>query len=102
LPNAGHSKVRRPIGRAQNREHGPGVLRALRPALRVSPVGTMASAHVCASLPNFLICEWHWINYLELWRSFAKEGKIISNGYITVTDRPGFGLEMNEEAARKA
>jgi galactonate dehydratase len=68
----------------------------------VSPIGTMASAHVCASVPNFLICEWHWINYLELWRSFAKEGEIISKGYITVTDRPGIGVEMNEEAARKA
>jgi galactonate dehydratase len=68
----------------------------------VSPIGTMATAHVCASVPNFLVCEWHWINYLELWRSFAKEGEIISKGYITVTDRPGIGVEMNEEAARKA
>jgi hypothetical protein len=68
----------------------------------MSPIGTMASAHVCASVPNFLICEWHWINYLELWLSFAKEGEIISKGYITVTDRPGTGVELNEEAARKA
>jgi galactonate dehydratase len=68
----------------------------------VSPIGTMATAHVCAAVPNFLVCEWHWINYPELWRSFAKEGEIISKGYITVTDRPGIGVEMNEEAARKA
>lgn len=68
----------------------------------VSPIGVMASAHVCASVPNFLVCEWHWINYLQLWRNFVKEGEIIHNGYVTVTDRPGIGVEMNEEAARKA
>jgi L-alanine-DL-glutamate epimerase-like enolase superfamily enzyme len=68
----------------------------------VSPVGTMASAHVCAAVPNFLVCEWHWINHLDLWRSFVKEGEIIQKGFVTVTDRPGIGVEMNEEAARKA
>lgn len=68
----------------------------------VSPVGTMASAHVCAAVPNFLVCEWHWINHLDLWKSFVKEGEIIKNGHIELTGRPGLGVEMNEEAARKA
>jgi galactonate dehydratase len=67
----------------------------------VSPIGTMASAHVCASIPNFLVCEWHWINHLDLWRNFVKQGEIIKEGYVTPTDRPGLGVEMNEEAARK-
>lgn len=67
----------------------------------VSPIGTMASAHVCASIPNFLVCEWHWINHLDLWRNFVKEGEIIKEGHVTPTDRPGLGVEMNEEAARK-
>jgi galactonate dehydratase len=68
----------------------------------VSPIGTMASAHVCAAVPNFLVCEWHWINHLDLWRDFVKEGEIIKNGHIALTDRPGIGVEMNDEAARKA
>jgi galactonate dehydratase len=68
----------------------------------VSPVGTMASAHVCASVPNFLVCEWHWINHLELWKAWVKEGEIIDKGFITVPDRPGIGVEMDDEAARKA
>jgi galactonate dehydratase len=68
----------------------------------VSPIGTMASCHVCASIPNFLVCEWHWINRLDLWKDFVKEGEIISKGYVTVSDRPGIGVEMNEAAARKA
>ena len=67
----------------------------------VSPIGQMASAHVCASVPNFLVCEWHWIDNLDTWKSFVQEGEIIQKGYITVTDKPGLGVEMNEEAAKK-
>jgi galactonate dehydratase len=68
----------------------------------VSPIGTMASAHVCAAVPNFLVCEWHWIQRYELWKDFVKEGNIIEKGFVTVPDRPGLGVEMNEEAAKKA
>jgi len=68
----------------------------------VSPIGTMASCHVCAAIPNFLVLEWHWIPRLELWRNFVKEGEILEKGFITILDRPGIGVEMNEEAARKA
>jgi len=68
----------------------------------VSPIGTMASCHVCAAIPNFLVLEWHWIQRLEAWRSFIQEGEIIDKGFITVPDRPGLGVEMNEAAARKA
>jgi len=68
----------------------------------VSPIGTMASCHVCAAVPNFLVLEWHWIGRLELWRNFVREGDIIDKGFVAVPDRPGLGVEMNEEAARKA
>lgn len=68
----------------------------------VSPIGTMASCHVCAAVPNFLVLEWHWISRLKLWKEFVKEGEIIEKGYISVPDRPGIGVEMNEEAARTA
>jgi L-alanine-DL-glutamate epimerase-like enolase superfamily enzyme len=66
----------------------------------VSPIGTMASCHVCAAIPNFLALEWHWLRNLPAWRDFVKEGDIIDKGYVNVTDRPGIGVEMNEEAAR--
>jgi galactonate dehydratase len=68
----------------------------------VSPIGTMASCHVCAAIPNFLVLEWHWLPRLEIWRNFVQEGEIIEKGFITMPDRPGLGVEMNEEAARKA
>jgi len=67
----------------------------------VSPIGTMASCHVCAAVPNFLVLEWHWISRLDLWRNFVREGDIIDKGFVPLPDRPGVGVEMNEEAARK-
>ena len=74
----------------------------LAPHCVVSPIGMMSTAHVCASIPNFLCCEWHWINFPDLWKNWVKEGEIIQKGYVTVTDKPGLGVDMNEEVARKA
>jgi len=37
-----------------------------------------------------------------LWKDFVKEGEIIKNGHVELTDRPGIGVEMNEAAAKKA
>ncbi|MGO9255712.1 MAG: mandelate racemase/muconate lactonizing enzyme family protein [Bryobacteraceae bacterium] len=67
-----------------------------------SPIGMMATAHVCAAIPNFLVQEWHWIDSLDLWRNWVKEGEIIQKGFIAMPERPGIGVEMNEEGARKA
>ena len=67
-----------------------------------SPIGMMATAHVCAAIPNFLAQEWHWIDSLDLWRNWVKEGEIIQKGFIPLLERAGIGLEMNDDAARKA
>jgi galactonate dehydratase len=67
-----------------------------------SPIGMMATAHVAAVIPNFLCQEWHWIDDGPLWRNWVKEGEIIEKGFITPSERPGIGVEMNEETARKA
>ena len=67
-----------------------------------SPIGMMATAHVCAAIPNFLVQEWHWIDSPDLWRNWVKQGEIIENGFISPTDSPGLGVEMNEDGARKA
>jgi L-alanine-DL-glutamate epimerase-like enolase superfamily enzyme len=65
-----------------------------------SPIGTMASAHVCATVPNFLVLEFHWFNR-DYWKTITDGGEIIKNGRITVSDRPGIGLELNEDVARQ-
>ncbi len=67
-----------------------------------SPIGMMATAHVCSVIPNFLVQEWHWVDSRDLWRNWVKEGEIIQKGFIPLPDQPGLGVEMNEETARKA
>ena len=64
-----------------------------------SPIGTMASAHVCATVPNFLVLEFHWF-HRNYWSTITDGGEIIKNGRIALSDRPGIGLELNEEVAR--
>jgi L-alanine-DL-glutamate epimerase-like enolase superfamily enzyme len=66
-----------------------------------SPIGTMASAHVCATVPNFLVLEYHWL-HRDYWSTIVTEkNDIIKDGWITLGDRPGIGLELDEAVARK-
>jgi galactonate dehydratase len=66
-----------------------------------SPIGTMASAHVCATVPNFMVLEFHWL-HRDYWSTIIQEKTdIIQNGYIEMSDRPGIGLELDEEVARQ-
>jgi gluconate/galactonate dehydratase len=67
-----------------------------------SPIGTMASAHVCAAIPNFLALEFHCMD-VPFWNDLATghEGSVIDRGYITMPDRPGLGIELNEDVARR-
>jgi len=74
------------------------------PHSQASPIGAMATAHMLATVPNFLVVEWHWSHPAtrwERWKNFFKEGDIIEKGYIAVPDKPGIGVEMNEEYLRK-
>jgi len=74
------------------------------PHSQASPVGAMATAHMLATVPNFLVVEWHWShpgNRWERWKNFVKQGEIIEKGHIVVPDKPGIGVEMNEEYLRK-
>lgn len=67
-----------------------------------SPVGTMASVHFCAAMPNFLALEYH-ASDVPFWDDLA-EGvtkPLIQQGYIAVPERPGLGITLNEEVARK-
>jgi L-alanine-DL-glutamate epimerase-like enolase superfamily enzyme len=65
-----------------------------------SPIGTMASAHVCATVPNFLILEFHWTTR-DWWSTVLTDKRdIIRDGYIEISDAPGIGLDLDEEVAR--
>jgi len=65
------------------------------------PLGTVASAHCCAAMPNFLVLEWHWLERPHWHELVLADPPLIQDGYITLTDRPGLGVELNEEAAEK-
>ncbi len=66
-----------------------------------SPIGTLASAHVCASVPNFLVLEFHWL-HRDYWTTIIQEKEdIIKDGFITIGDRPGIGVELDEEVGRQ-
>jgi gluconate/galactonate dehydratase len=67
-----------------------------------SPVGTLASAHFCAAIPNFLVLEFH-ASDVPFWNDLV-EGvakPIIQNGSIQLPDKPGLGVKLNEDVARK-
>jgi L-alanine-DL-glutamate epimerase-like enolase superfamily enzyme len=66
-----------------------------------SPIGTMAAAQVCAAIQNFLILEFHAYS-VPWWDDLAAggDGPLIRDGFIDIPDRPGCGLELNEDVAR--
>ena len=66
-----------------------------------SPIGTLASAHVCATVPNFLVLEFHWL-HRDYWTTIIQEKKnIIKDGFIHLDGRPGIGVELDEEVGRQ-
>jgi galactonate dehydratase len=68
----------------------------------VSPLGTMASCHVCASVPNFSVLEWHWAGRLEQWNALpTTDDATIRDGHITLTDKPGIGIDLDLDVVRK-
>ena len=65
------------------------------------PLGTVASCHCCAAIPNFLVLEFHWLERPHWHDLVVADPPIIQDGYVTLSDRPGLGYDLNEEAAEK-
>jgi L-alanine-DL-glutamate epimerase-like enolase superfamily enzyme len=67
-----------------------------------SPVGTLASAHFCAAIPNFLALEFH-ASDVPFWNDLVEgsPNPVIENGFIHLSERPGLGVKLNEDVARK-
>jgi L-alanine-DL-glutamate epimerase-like enolase superfamily enzyme len=64
-----------------------------------SPIGTVAAAHVCAAMSNFLVMEFHAFD-IPWWDDLVDGGPVIRDGFIQLPDGPGHGLELNEDVAR--
>jgi L-alanine-DL-glutamate epimerase-like enolase superfamily enzyme len=64
-----------------------------------SPVGTIASAHAASAMRNFRIHE--LAKYVEWWPDLVvHEGPIWVKGYLSIQDKPGYGIEINPDVAR--
>ena len=65
-----------------------------------SPVGTIASCHAAASMRNFRIHE--LAKYIDWWQDLViHEGPIFRDGYFYIQDKPGLGVEINPDVAKK-
>jgi galactonate dehydratase len=73
------------------------------PHMVASFLGAMASCHVCASVPNFMILEWQiYFHKDPMFNEIVKfDGPMVENGFITLSEKPGIGVEINEEGMRK-
>lgn len=66
-----------------------------------SPFCTAMNMHFHASIPNFLIQE-NFDDSLEPWTWNLLHGvPRVQDGYLEVSDAPGWGVELNEEEAEK-
>jgi galactonate dehydratase len=73
------------------------------PHMVASYLGAMSSAHVCASVPNFMILEWQiYFHKNPMFNEIVDfDGPMVEDGFITVSDKPGVGVEINEEGMKK-
>lgn len=75
------------------------------PHLVSTPLGTMATCHVCAAVPNFLILEWHALEERDVWDSYVVApggaGSIVEDGHIRLPETPGVGVELDMDGVRR-
>jgi L-alanine-DL-glutamate epimerase-like enolase superfamily enzyme len=64
-----------------------------------SPVGTIASAHAASAMRNFRIHE--LAKWVDWWPDLVlHDGPIWKDGYLTIQDKPGYGIEINPDVAQ--
>ena len=66
------------------------------------PIGTVAAAHLCAAQSNFTVLEYHALDldFFEDLVTYAG-GAVVAGGHVALTEAPGYGIEVNEEALRR-
>lgn len=75
--------------------------RPLAPHNIAGPIGTLASAHVCASIPNFLALEWHAASVPFFDELVTLDRPVIADGYVALPDGAGIGAEPDLDACRR-
>jgi galactonate dehydratase len=64
-----------------------------------STLGKVAFAHVCATVPNFLILEWAHIDS-KVHNSLTTAANY-KDGFVELSEAPGIGIEVHEDAVRQ-
>jgi L-alanine-DL-glutamate epimerase-like enolase superfamily enzyme len=67
-----------------------------------SPISCMANVHCAAATENFLVLENHSVD-VPWWNDLVEgvEKPIVNKGFITVPDKPGLGVTLNEAVVRQ-
>ena len=67
-----------------------------------SPVGCLANVHMIATINNFVAMENHALD-MPWWQDLVQgmPKPIINQGYVTVPDTPGIGVQLNDEVMKK-
>ena len=61
-----------------------------------SPVGTIASCHAASAMREFRIHE--LAKWIDWWPDLVvREGPFWKDGYFTIQDKPGYGIELNKD-----
>jgi galactonate dehydratase len=63
-------------------------------------LGEVAYAHVCSTVPNFMILE--WMHYPDEAYDRLTTAPDYSDGFLRVPDTPGIGIEINEDAVKES
>ena len=67
-----------------------------------TPVSCMANVHCAAATENFLVLENHSVD-VPWWSDLVEgvEKPIVNKGFITVPDKPGLGVTLNEAVVKQ-
>jgi len=67
-----------------------------------TPVSCMANVHCAAATRNFLALENHSLD-VPFWQDLVTgiEKPIVNKGYITVPEKPGLGITLNDDEVKK-
>jgi galactonate dehydratase len=65
----------------------------------MGPVANVVNTHFAASTPNFLILE-YTPDDTPPRRDLIREAPVVKAGYLPIPEKPGWGIELNEEAFR--
>ena len=60
-----------------------------------------ASAHLATAMPNTMTSE-YWFGENPIGNAILREPLVLENGYMHTPEKPGLGIEIDEDALRKA